>query len=91
VLAHLRTLYGSHLTTKEQSVEVWNAASGLDMGSSLTYLLPESSLYPLSFGLAWKDADVVALILEQLKTMRRGHCSCNYLSCPSLTSDEDCD
>ena len=72
VLAHLRTLYGSHLTAKEQSVEAWNVASGLGADSSLAYLLPESSLYPLSFALAWKDADVVALVMEQLKTMRRG-------------------
>ena len=72
VLAHLRTLYGSHLTTEEQSVEAWNAASGLGAGNSLAYLLPESSLYPMNFALAWKDADVVALVLEQLKTLHSG-------------------
>ncbi len=65
----LRGLFGASLNVRTETLEAWNAASGLCTDDSVAYLLPQSGLYPLTFALGWKDADVVALILETLKSV----------------------
>lgn len=67
-IANLRALFGSHLNIDIINIEAWSITSGLNENSFLSYLLPTSSLYPLSFAIKWKEADVVGLLLEKLKT-----------------------
>jgi len=71
-VANLRAQFGSYLNTEILSLENWNGSSGLSDESLLSYLLPVSSLYPLSFALKWDAADSVTLVLEKLKTFQSG-------------------
>ena len=71
-LTALRALFGSHLGLQTLGIEAWNSNSGLSEESLVSYLLPTSSLYPLSFALRWDEADWVSLVLEQMKSFSSG-------------------
>ncbi|RJO60572.1 MAG: hypothetical protein C4542_08940 [Dehalococcoidia bacterium] len=87
-VANLRAQFGSHLNTEILSLESWNGASGLSDESLLSYLLPVSSLYPLSFALKWDEADVVALLQEKMKTFSSGPFLAQLLVRPQADSGQ---
>ena len=87
-IAVLRALFGSHLNVRTQNIETWNEASGFHDESPLAYLLPTSGLYPLAFALKWKEADIVNLVLERLKTDPSGALLLQLLVEPQPQSGE---
>jgi len=84
--ARLRALFGTALAVESTSVDAWNTASRLSAESCLSYLLPESSLYPLNFALNWQEADIVAVLLEHLKSLSGGALLLQVLVCPEPDS-----